>query len=260
MNILCVGDICGPMGCEMLIKTLPRIKKEYEIDFTVVNGENSASANGISPESAELIWKAGADVITGGNHTLHRRDFRPLLDSQDFLLRPDNMPEAKCGKGYCLFDMGHTSVAIINLLGQTYLDMHKTENPFACADRLVERAKNDGARLILLDFHAEATSEKKAMGLYLDGRVTAVFGTHTHVQTSDCRVLPKGTAYITDLGMTGPADSVLGMNKTIIVNRFVSGTPQKFEIATGKGQFCGCIFTVCETTGKCTDVERLYLA
>ena len=257
MNILCVGDICGPMGCEMLIKTLPRIKKEYEIDFTVVNGENSASANGISPESAELIWKAGADVITGGNHTLHRRDFRPLLDSQDFLLRPDNMPEAKYGKGYCLFDMGHTSVAIINLLGQTYLDMHKTENPFACADRLVERAKNDGARLILLDFHAEATSEKKAMGLYLDGRVTAVFGTHTHVQTSDCRVLPKGTAYITDLGMTGPDDGILGVRADIIIDRFKNGGTGRFSYAEGEAVLEGMIISADKNSGKALSAKAI---
>lgn len=233
LKILAVGDVCAEGGTEFLLKTLPKVKKEYGIDFTVVNGENSSASNAISAESAALIYAAGADVITGGNHTLHRKDLRPLLDSDDTLLRPDNMPKAEFGKGYCLYDMGHTRIAVINLLGQTYLELHEAENPFTCADRLIERAESDGAELILLDFHAEATSEKVAMGLYLDGRVTAVFGTHTHVQTSDCRVLKNGTAYITDLGMTGPEDGVLGVKADIIIDRFKNGGTGRFTHAEG---------------------------
>ena len=250
LKILAVGDVCSEGGTEFLLKTLPKIKKEYGIDFTVVNGENSSVSNAISARSADLIYAAGADVITGGNHTLHRKDLRPLLDSDDTLLRPDNMPKAEFGKGYCLYDMGHTKIAVINLLGQTYLELHEAENPFTCADRLIERAENDGADLILLDFHAEATSEKVAMGLYLDGRVTAVFGTHTHVQTSDCRVLKNGTAYMTDLGMTGPEDGVLGVKAEIIIDRFKNGGTGRFTHAEGNCVLEGMIIEADKNSGK----------
>ncbi len=241
----------------MLLSTLPRLKKEYGIDFTVVNGENSSSSNAISAASADLIYAAGADVITGGNHTLHRKDLRPLLDRDDTLLRPDNMPKAEFGKGYCLCDMGHTRVAVLNLLGQTYLDMHEAENPFICADKLIDRAKEDGADIILLDFHAEATSEKVAMGLYLDSRVTAVFGTHTHIQTGDCRVLKGGTAYITDLGMTGPGEGVLGVRADIIIDRFKNGGTERFSHAEGENLLEGIIIEADKVSGKAISAKAI---
>lgn len=251
LRILAVGDVCAEAGCQTLIKLLPRIKREQNIDLTIVNGENSAASNGISAASAELLFAAGADVITGGNHTLNRRDVRNMLDSNEFMLRPDNIP-AQYGKGYCLFDMGYTKVAVINLLGQVYLDMHKAENPFSCADILIERAKNDGAKIILVDFHAEATSEKRALGFYLDGKVSALFGTHTHVQTSDAQILPGGTAYITDLGMTGPKHSVLGVEPSIIIDRFKNGSAGRFISAEGESVFEGFVFEVDPKTGKAT--------
>ncbi len=257
LKILAVGDVCGESGCAMLLKSLSRIKKEYNIDFTVVNGENSSSSNAISAQSASLIYAAGADVITGGNHTLHRKDFRPLLDRDDTLLRPDNMPKAEFGKGYCLCDMGHTRVAVINLLGQTYLDMHEAENPFICADRLIERAKDEGADIILVDFHAEATSEKLALGLYLDGKVAAVFGTHTHIQTSDCKILPRGTAYITDLGMTGPDDGVLGVKADIIIDRFKNGGTGRFCHAEGEPVLEGMIIEADKVSGKAISAKAI---
>ncbi len=241
----------------MLLSVLPRLKKEYNIDLTVVNGENSSSDGAISAASADLIYAAGADVITGGNHTLRRKDLRPLLDRDDTLLRPDNMPKAEYGKGYCLYDMGHTRAAVLNLLGQTYLDMHEAENPFICADRLIDKAKEDGADIILLDFHAEATSEKVAMGLYLDGRVTAVFGTHTHVQTSDCRILPSGTAYITDLGMTGPEDGVLGVKADIIIDRFKNGGTGRFSHAEGECLLEGMIIEADKVSGKALSARSI---
>ena len=250
LRILAVGDVCGESGCSRLLSALPKFKRENNIDFTVVNGENSAASNGISKDSANTIIAAGADVITGGNHTLHRKDFRPLLDSNEFFLRPHNMPDAQYGSGYCITDMGYTKIAVINLLGQVYLDMHRAENPFLAADRLIDRAKADGANVILVDFHAEATSEKRALGFYLDGRASAVFGTHTHVQTNDAQILPHGTVYITDLGMSGPVHSVLGVEPEIIIDRFKDGEKGRFVSAEGESVIEGLLFEIDEKSGK----------
>ena len=250
MRILAVGDVCSDAGCSRLLSVLPKFKKENSVDFTVVNGENSAASNGISKQSAELLLSAGADVITGGNHTLNRKDFRPLLDENERLLRPHNMPNAEYGSGYCLVDMGYTKVAVINLLGQIYLDMHKAENPFLCADAQIERAKSDGANVILVDFHAEATSEKRALGFYLDGKVSALFGTHTHVQTNDAQVLPLGTAYITDLGMSGAVNSVLGVEPDVIIDRLKNGEKGRFVSAEGDAAVEGMLFEVDTKSGK----------
>ena len=250
MRILTVGDVCSEAGCNRLLSALPKFKKENGVDFTVVNGENSAASNGISKQSAELLLSAGADVITGGNHTLNRKDFRPLLDENERLLRPHNMPLAEYGSGYCLVDMGYAKVAVINLLGQIYLDMHKAESPFAWADKLIERAKTDNANIILVDFHAEATSEKRALGFYLDGKVSALFGTHTHVQTNDAQVLKNGTAYITDLGMSGAVNSVLGVEPDIIINRLKNGEKGRFVSAEGEAIVEGMFFEVDNHSGK----------
>lgn len=257
LRILTIGDVCSESGCEMLLKTLPRFKKEHNIDLTVVNGENSAAQNGISPRSAQIIFSAGADVITGGNHTLHRKDIRSYIDTNERLLRPHNLPKANSGKGYCLVDMGYCQIAVINLLGQVYLERLEATNPFAMADTLIEKAKQDGASVILVDFHAEATSEKRAMGFYLDGRVSAVFGTHTHVQTSDAQILPKGTAYITDLGMTGTINSILGVEPEIIIDRFKNGSTGRFSSAEGPCSLEGAIFTVDTKTGLATNAESI---
>ncbi len=257
MRVLSVGDVCYESGCDYLLKALPILKKDKNIDFTVVNGENSAASNGISPQSASLILSAGADVVTGGNHTLHRKDIRHLLDENERLLRPDNLPSASYGSGYCLVDMGYARVAVINLLGQVYLEMLGAENPFTAADVLIQRAKSDGANVIIVDFHAETTSEKRAMGYYLDGRVSAVFGTHTHVQTSDAQVLPKGTAYITDIGMTGPIHSVLGVEPQIIIDRFRNKGQGRFVPAQGECRMEGFIFEVDIKTGKALSAEAI---
>ena len=255
MKILAIGDVCGTVGCEKLKAVLPRLKKEYGIDFTVVNGENSADGNGISPASADMIFAAGADVITGGNHTLRRRDVHNLLDENERLLRPQNLDSAEFGHGYCLVDMGYCQVAVINLSGTVYLERLEASNPFLAADKLLEKAESDGARIILVDFHAEATSEKRALGFYLDGKVSAFFGTHTHVQTNDAQILENGTAYITDLGMTGPIDSVLGVEKSIIIDRLRNHTTGRFCLADGKCSLEGAVITVDNKTGKATDIE-----
>ncbi|MBO4732901.1 MAG: TIGR00282 family metallophosphoesterase [Clostridia bacterium] len=260
MRVLCVGDVCAPAGCEAALKYIPELKKEYGIDFTVVNGENSAEGNGITLESANLLFSAGADVITGGNHTLRRAEIYVMLDNNPCLLRPHNI-EAEYGGGYVLCDLGKYRAAVINLSGQVYFDRVKSSNPFAAAEELVARAKSEGAKFILVDFHAEATSEKRAMGFFLDGKVSAVFGTHTHVLTADDQILPCGTGYITDIGMTGVIDSVLGVEKQIIINRLkAGGGSEKFLQARGKCMLNGCVFCLDDNTGLAVKTERIYRA
>lgn len=257
MRTLVIGDVCGSIGVNVLKRRLSELKRLYKIDFTVVNGENSADGNGVTPESAEQLFLAGADVITGGNHSFRRKEVYPFLDSLPFLLRPDNIP-AEYGKGYCIYDMGRAVAAVINLSGRIYLDLLKAENPFLAADALLERAKRDGATHIFVDFHAEATSEKRALGLYLDGKITAFFGTHTHVQTADLQILPNGTGYITDLGMTGPIQSVLGVESSIIINRLKDGDQSKFQLADGKCMINGCVFES-DFKGKTIKTESIYI-
>ena len=258
MKVLAVGDVCAPDGSAYALKMIPLIKREENIDLVIVNGENSASGNGITPDSADMLFAAGADVITGGNHTLRRKEFYDTLDSNPFVLRPHNLKDTDVGSGYCLLDMGKFLVAVINISGQIYLERVNADNPFKCVDLLVEKAYADGAKYIFVDFHAEATSEKRAMGFYLDGRVSAVFGTHTHVQTADAQVLPKGTGYITDLGMTGVINSVLGVKNNIIINRLKENDMSRFEQASGECMINGCIFDVDEKTGLTKSVERIY--
>ncbi len=256
MRILCVGDVCGAVGCRALQKLLPALKRREGVDFTVVNGENAAEGNGLLPKSAEAIFAAGADVITGGNHTLRRREIYTLLDENPRLLRPDNI-ETDCGHGYVCVDCGYTSVAVVNLSGQVYLpDLHAS-NPFLAADAALERAKKDGARIVLLDFHAEATSEKRALGFDLDGRATAVFGTHTHVQTSDAQVLPGGTGYCTDLGMTGTVQSVLGVRADLVIDRMKRGAQNRFALAAGECALEGCLFECDAKTGRCLSARTI---
>ena len=258
MRVLCVGDVCAPSGCAAALKMIPELKREYNVDFTVVNGENSAEGNGITPYSAGLLFSAGADVITGGNHTLRRSEIYELLDSNPCLLRPHNI-EAEYGGGYVLFDLGRYCAAVINLSGQVYFERVKPLNPFVAAEQLTERAKAEGAKFIFVDFHAEATSEKRAMGFLLDGKVSAVFGTHTHVQTADEQILPCGTGYITDLGMTGVIDSILGVQKQIIINRLKSGGgSEKFLQAEGECMLNGCVFDIDDNTGLTKGIHRVY--
>lgn len=257
MRILAIGDVCGSIGCEYVRKVLPTLKREKQIDMVIINGENSADGNGVTSYSADYLFGVGAHVLTGGNHSLRRSEVYDYLDSNDLCLRPHNLPEAQNGKGYCVVDFGRTQVAVINLSGKIYLEKLGTGCPFAAADELIEKAKNDGVKIIVVDFHAEATSEKRALGLYLDGKVSAFFGTHTHVQTADLQILENGTGYITDLGMTGPRDSVLGVRKDIIINRLKSNDMSKFELATGECMLNGCIFEVDNTTGKTVAVELI---
>lgn len=257
MRLLAIGDVCGTAGCEAVREILPRLKKEKRIDAVIINGENSAEGNGITPTSAEHLFMSGADVITGGNHSLRRKEIYPLLDSNPMILRPDNLTDAQYGSGYCIADFGSFIMAVINLSGKVYLDKLESDNPFLAVDKLLERAKEDGANIIVVDFHAEATSEKRAMGFYLDSKVSVMFGTHTHVQTADEQILKGGTGYITDLGMTGPIDSVLGVKTDIIINRLRNNDLSRFEAAQGKCMLNGCIFEINNATGKTEEIERL---
>ncbi len=258
MKIFAVGDVCGSVGCKALKNFLPRFKAQNNIDMVIVNGENSADGNGITPLSADMIFESGAFVITGGNHSLRRPEAYSLLDDNPFLLRPDNLA-GDYGKGYCLVDYGFVRVAVINLSGKIYLEKYETADPFTAADTLVKRANDDGANIIMVDFHAEATSEKRALGIYLDGRVSGFFGTHTHVQTADEQILKNGTGYITDIGMTGPADSVLGVKSEIIIARLKDKDMSRFELADGKCVISGCIFDIDNKTGKTVSIERVLI-
>lgn len=255
MRVLAIGDVFGKIGCDFLLKKLPSIKKEYSIDLVVANGENSAEGNGILPMSADSIFAAGVDVITGGNHTLRRREIYNMLDENHFLLRPANLPKSVPGSGIAYVDMGYCMVAVINVLGVVYLE--NMACPFETADKLINEAKSNGAKIIIVDFHAEATSEKRALGFYLDGKVSCVFGTHTHIQTSDEQILPKKTGYITDIGMTGVIDSVLGVDKNIIIQKMKDKMPVKFYGAVGDCELNGCIFEIDKNSGLTTSIQRI---
>lgn len=256
MNILCIGDIVSRTGREMLFSYLPELKLQKEIDFIIANGENATHGRGLARPAYDDLIQAGVDAITLGNHAWGTKDIISLMQYEDNIIRPANFDRGCPGRGSMVLKAANGArVGILNLIGRTY--MNPCASPFETADREIEVLK-ETADVIVVDFHAEATSEKIAMGWYLDGKVSAVFGTHTHVQTSDEMILPKGTGYITDLGMTGPSHSILGMERKIILNRFLTGMPQKFEIASGKGQFSACIFTIDPASGRTTAVERIF--
>lgn len=257
MNILFIGDVVGNCGCDMLRRNLPKLKRELNVDLTIVNGENSAEGNGILPSSAESIFASGADVITGGNHTVRRKEIYNMLEENEFLLRPANLPDSIAGRGLTVVDLGYLKVAVINILGTVY--MESMECPFKTVDRLIEKANTEGANIILLDFHAEATSEKRAMGFYVDGRITALCGTHTHVRTADAEILPKGTAYITDLGMTGASDSVLGVKTELALAKMKDKLPVRFLNADGKAMLNGCLIEIDRTTKKATKITPIFI-
>lgn len=252
MNILALGDVIGGVGCRFLRKHLPALKKIKGIDLVVANGENSADGNGLTPASAQYLFDSGVDVVTSGNHSFRRRESYDFYDSCPFLLRPANFPALAPGKGLCIVDMGRIRVGIINLIGVVY--MESMESPFDAADRLLAQ---ELPKITLVDFHAEATGEKRALAAYLDGKVSAVYGTHTHVQTADECVLPGGTGFLSDLGMTGPVNSVLGVKTELILQRYRTKMPIRFDFADGDCQICGAIFSIDEKTGKTTSVERV---
>ena len=258
MRILFVGDIFGKPGRDIAKRAIPALIQRDGIDFVIANVENAAAGFGITGEIAEGILGYGVDVMTTGNHVWDKKEILDYIPRQPKLLRPANFPSGAPGRGSCI---GRTRtgepVGVLNLMGRIF--MTPLDDPFAAALREVDAIRGK-ARVIIVDFHAEATSEKIAMGWHLDGRVTAVFGTHTHVQTADERILPKGTACLTDVGMTGPHDSIIGVTIDAALGRFLTGMPAKFEAATGPGRLNAVIVTADPATGKATAIERLNLS
>ena len=252
LRVLAVGDVVGNPGMERIRKSLRRLIRKTGADFTVVNGEN-ASVVGLTPRQAEDILDAGADVITLGNHSFSKREIVPYLEDTDRILRPANYAPQTPGRGWAVYETRFGPIGVIDLIGRCNMD-YGPDNPFLLAEKLLKKLDT---RLILVELHAEATSEKLAMGYMLDGRVSAVWGTHTHVPTADVRVLPQGTGYITDLGMTGPRDSVLGIRPELSIARFRGDLPERYRWAEGETKLEGALFTIDAATGKCLKAERV---
>ena len=250
-NILAVGDVVAPAGVKYCKAALPRLRRELSVDFCVVNGENAAVL-GMLPAQAEELLSAGADVITMGNHTWGRRELVPYLERSREVLRPANLPQQQPGRGWGVFETPFGDVAVIDLIGRCGMD-YTPDNPFQLVERILRKIQT---KLILVELHAEATSEKLAMGRMLDGQVSAVWGTHTHVPTADTMILPQGTGYVTDLGMTGPRDSVLGIRPELSIRRFRGDLPSRYEPAPGPCKLEACLFTIDDATGRCTAVRR----
>ena len=256
ITVLAVGDVVGRAGCDYLCAggRLRRIRDQLGADFVVVNGENSAKNNGITRDSAKAILAAGADVITGGNHTFKQYGIGDYLDENENVLRPANYPSDVPGQGFCICSAAGARVSVISLLGTAF--MEPLDSPFKCAERILhsQKGKYD---ISIVDFHAEATSEKMCFAKYFDGQVGAVFGTHTHVRTADATVLPGGTGYITDVGMTGSENGVLGVKTECVVHKFIKRTPVFFEPAEGNVSAGGWVFTFDSETGRCLSAEGI---
>ena len=251
-RVLAVGDVVGGPGLERIRRSLRWLKRKTNADFVIVNGENAAVV-GITPDQAEDILDAGADVITMGNHTWSKREIVPYMDECDRILRPANYAPQVPGRGWGIYETKAGDVAVIDLIGRVSMD-YGPDNPFAVVEKILKELKT---RIVLVELHAEATSEKLALGYMLDGRVSAVWGTHTHVPTADARVLPKGTGYCTDLGMTGPQESVLGIRPDLSIAKFKGDLPERYRWADGPTKIEAVLFTIDSTTGKCLKAERV---
>ncbi len=256
MKILAVGDLIGNSGIKELKKKLGIIKQEEQIDFVIVNGENSAEGMGITQQNFNDILALNVDVITMGNHTWGKKDIFKFIDHPK-LIRPANYPKGVVGKGYNIYTCQDKKIAVINLIGRVDINV-LTENPFVVAKEIVEKLQQE-VDMIFVDFHAEATAEKIAMGYFLDGKVTAIYGTHTHVQTADEKILPKKTGYITDIGMTGPKYSVIGMDISASLKRFETSLPERYKIATGECILNAVVFDIDDANNKVKNIKRLYL-
>lgn len=252
MKLLFIGDIFGRPGREAVAKYLPDLISEYSPDFIIANGENLASGKGITPKIYHQMQGLGIDLLTGGNHSFKRSDILTIIDDQNTqIIRPANVSSMP-GRGYALLKKGDRELLIINLLGQVFIE-EVSDSPFTVADKILNKINS---KFTLIDFHGEATSEKRALAEYLDGRVSAVVGTHTHVQTSDEQILPKGTSFITDVGMTGPTDSILGVKKELILERFLTQNKEVFDVAEGPAHLCA-VYLKLGDDGKTEKIERV---
>lgn len=257
MNLLFVGDVVGSPGRDMIKEYVPKLKEKYHPQITIINGENAAGGRGITEKIYRQFLEAGAQAVTLGNHAWDNRDIFEFINDAKYIVRPANFPEAAPGKGMVFIKINDLEVAVINLQGRTF--MNPIDDPFKTADELVKEARIR-TPFIFVDFHAETTSEKQAMGWYLDGRVSAVVGTHTHVQTADNRILPGGTGYLTDVGMTGPYDGILGMERNAVLKRFRTGLPVRFEVPkTGRTQLSAVFIEFDRKTGLTKKIEPILI-
>jgi 2',3'-cyclic-nucleotide 2'-phosphodiesterase len=255
VNILFIGDIVGITGLELTIRLLKTFQERYKIDFTIANVENVTDGKSISEQDANTLFHYGVDVMTGGNHLWDKMQIKQLLAKEKRLLRPMNYPRENVGYGFLVTEpKKDKKIAVLSLQGRIF--MHPIDCPFKVADWVLGKI-GDETKIVIIDIHAEATAEKLALAYYLDGRVSAVLGTHTHVQTADARILPKGTAFISDVGMTGPYDSVVGMKKEIAIKRFVSQTPFKYEVASDDAKLCAVFVSIDPLTGKAVKIEPI---
>ena len=257
MKILMVGDVVGRTGRYFFMEQTPELRQAKKIDVVVVNGENAAHGKGLTPSIFSDLIKGGADIVTSGNHIWDNPKVLEIIDTEPFLLRPANYPEDTPGRGFCIFPVGRKKIGVINLSGRTFMQP-QLDDPFRLTEKILRLMRKD-CDAILVDFHAEATSEKLAFANYFDGQVTAVVGTHTHVQTADEKILPKGTAYITDLGMVGAQNSILGMTVEPVIKRFLTGRPSKFEVAEGAAVYCAVLIDIDDKKNKPTKIERILL-
>ncbi len=255
INLLFVGDVIGQPGMDIVQMWLPGLIQKYKADFVIVNGENISDGKGCTDKEGPKLFELGVNVITGGNHTWDKHQSQDYLKVEPRSLRPINYPKGTHGNGYYISETKKGKVAVINLQGRTF--MTAIDCPFRSMDWILARIKQE-TKVVFVDFHAEATAEKMAMGFYLDGKVSAIVGTHTHIQTADERILPNGTGYITDVGMTGPYDSVIGMKVTAAINRFLFATPQKYETAKDNVHLAGMFFKIDTETGKTLELERIF--
>jgi len=255
MRILFIGDIVGKPGRRALEGLLGKVISEHAVDFTIANGENAAGGMGVTPAIGTEILDLGVDVLTSGNHVWAKKEILPFLDAERRLLRPSNYPEGVPGKGRGVFESGKGfKIGVLNLEGRVF--MKNLDCPFRVAEREIEVLRGE-TKIIIVDFHAEATSEKMAMGWFLDGKVSMMVGTHTHVQTSDEKILEEGTAYITDAGMTGPTASVIGVRREVAIHRFLTQIPWKYDVATEGIELQGVVVDVDSQTGKASRIERI---
>lgn len=258
INVLFIGDIVGQAGQNILTKELPGLKEKYSVDFTIVNGENAAAGKGITQDEAKIIFDAGADLITTGNHVWDNWRGKPLLASPANIIRPLNYPQGNVGKGFTFFELDEDiKIAVLQLQGRTY--MQTIDCPFKAAEFALKQHIDGQTNIVIVDFHADATAEKISMAWFLDGKVSALLGTHTHIPTADATILPNGTGYITDVGMTGPYDSVLGLRKDVALKRFLLQTPHKYEIADKDPRLCGVFLQIETSTGQTVKIEQIIL-
>ena len=254
MNILAIGDIVGEIGVKKIVKELPKLKEKYDIDFCIINGENSAGGMGITKKIFDSLINAGADVITMGNHTWGKKDIFSFIDDKR-IVRPANYTKGLPGNDYSIVNKNNKRIAVINLIGRTSMGI-LSENPFIVANDIYNKLKNQ-ADIFVLDFHAEATAEIIAIGYYMDVKYTIVYGTHTHVQTADEQILEKGTAYITDIGMTGPKKSVIGMDVGVSFKRFVTSLPERYKLADCEAMINGCVLKINDETNRTEEIIRI---